>query len=73
MVLQSNEEWRLDLGARPIGSSLVRFRVWAPRAKTVSIHLCDPRRRPVPMEPRENGYFEVTMEDVRAGDRYHYM
>ena len=49
------------------------FRVWAPRAKAVSVHVCDPRRNPVPMEPREFGYFEVTIESVRPGDRYHYM
>ena len=73
MDLQSDEGWRLDLGARPIGSSVVQFRVWAPRAKTVSVHVCDPSRNPVPMEPREYGYFEVTIEDVRAGDRYHYI
>ncbi|MBU6481203.1 MAG: malto-oligosyltrehalose trehalohydrolase [Nitrospirae bacterium] len=73
MDLRSDRGWRLDLGARPIGSSVVQFRVWAPRAKTVSVHVCDPSRNPVPMDLREYGYFEVTVEDVRAGDRYHYI
>jgi len=71
--LQSDRGWRLDLGARPIGSSVVQFRVWAPRAKTVSVQLLDPRNNPIPMEPREHGYFQVTVEDVRVGDRYHYI
>ena len=73
MDLQSEESWRLDRGARPIGSSLVQFRVWAPRAKTVSVHVCNPSRNPIPMESREYGYFEVTIEDVRAGHRYQYI
>ena len=73
MDLQCEERWRLDLGARPIGSSVVRFRVWAPCSKTVSVELLDPNRDPVAMEPRNLGYFEVTIEGVRAGDRYHYI
>jgi maltooligosyltrehalose trehalohydrolase len=73
MDLEYDRGWRLDLGANPIGLSAVQFRVWAPRAKAVSVHVCDPRRNPVPMEPREFGYFEVTIESVRPGDRYHYI
>ena len=73
MDLEYDRGWRLDLGANPIGLSAVHFRVWAPRAKAVSVHVCDPRRNPVPMEPREFGYFEVTIESVRPGDRYHYI
>ncbi len=73
MDLQSDGGWRLDLGARLIGSSAVQFRVWAPRAKTVSVHLLEPGRNPVPMEPQGHGYFEGTVEGVRVGDRYHYM
>lgn len=73
MDLEYDRGWRLDLDANPIGLSAVQFRVWAPRAKTVSVHVCDPRRNPVPMEPREFGYFEVTIESVRPGDRYHYL
>lgn len=73
MDLEYDRGWRLDLGANPIGLSAVKFRVWAPRAKAVLVHVCDPRRNPVPMEPREFGYFEVTIESVRPGDRYHYI
>ena len=73
MDLEYDRGWRLDLDANPIGLSAVQFRVWAPRAKAVSVHVCDPRRNPVPMEPREFGYFEVTIESVRPGDRYHYL
>lgn len=70
---ESDEGWRLNLGARPIGSSVVRFRVWAPRAKVVSVQLSHPGREPVPMKPQEFGYWGITIEGVRAGDCYRYV
>ncbi|MDF0664740.1 MAG: malto-oligosyltrehalose trehalohydrolase [Nitrospira sp.] len=65
--------WRLDLGANLIGPSAVRFRLWAARAKHVSVHVLDRGHQPIPMEPREQGYFDLTVEGVRAGDRYRYV
>jgi maltooligosyltrehalose trehalohydrolase len=69
----TDRAWQLDLGANLIGSSTVRFRVWAPRARRVSVQVLNSGRDPFPMEPRERGYFDVTVEDVRAGDRYYYI
>jgi len=65
--------WRLDLGANLIGPSAVRFGVWAARAKHVSVQVLDRGPKPIPMEPREHGYFDLTVEGVRAGDRYWYV
>ncbi|MDF0676041.1 MAG: malto-oligosyltrehalose trehalohydrolase [Nitrospira sp.] len=65
--------WRLDLGANLIGPSTVRFRLWAARAKHVSVHVLDRGHKPIPMEPQEQGYFDLTVEGVRAGDRYWYV
>lgn len=73
MTLPDEGIWRLDLGATPVGEGAVRFRVWAPRANHVAVQVLDSGRRPVPMQPRESGYFEVTVEGVRAGARYLYV
>ncbi|MGC4099615.1 MAG: malto-oligosyltrehalose trehalohydrolase [Nitrospira sp.] len=73
MNVPTDRVWRLDLGANLIGSSTTRFRVWAPRAKRVSVQVLHPGREPFAMEPRDRGYFEVTVEGVRAGDWYRYV
>jgi len=70
----ADKAWRLDLGANRVGSSVVRFRVWAPRVKQVSVHVLNHEGRdPVPMEPRGHGYFDLMVEGVRMGDRYCYV
>lgn len=74
MDKQVGRAWRLDLGANCVGSSAVRFRVWAPRVKQVSVHVLNHEGRdPVPMEPQGKGYFDLTVEGVRVGDRYRYV
>ncbi|MGE3978413.1 MAG: malto-oligosyltrehalose trehalohydrolase [Nitrospira sp.] len=73
MDSQADRMWQLDLGANLIGSSAVRFRVWAPRVKTVSVQVLDQGRDPLPMERGERGYFNLTVEGVRAEDRYWYV
>lgn len=73
MDSQAGRVWRLGLGANLIGSSAVRFRVWAPRVKTVSVQVLDQWRDPLPMERGERGYFDLTVEGARAGDRYWYV
>lgn len=65
--------WQLDLGARFLGPAQVRFRVWAPRAKTVSVRLIGRDGRPTPLQSRELGYFEADMPGVVEGDRYLYV
>ncbi len=73
MDSRDQRDWQLDLGANRIGSSVVRFRVWAPRAKRVFVQVLDQGRDPFPMEPRERGYFDLRVEGVRAGARYRYV
>jgi maltooligosyltrehalose trehalohydrolase len=46
--------------------------VWASKCEGVELHLTAPRDRLVPMEPRELGYFEVTLDGVEPGARYLY-
>lgn len=69
----SHDPWRLNLGAWPAGPSSVRFRVWAPHAETVAVHVIGEGNEPIPMKPDARGYFEVTVSGIGAGARYRYL
>src|SRR5512145_918168 len=77
MDILKRKGWQLDLGARPTGSSKVHFRVWAPRAKCVSIDLVGQSQLPidsrVQMKPCDRGYFEATALGIEPGIRYRYV
>jgi maltooligosyltrehalose trehalohydrolase len=65
--------WRLDIGATVVGSKGVRFKVWAPQAKNVAVELMGQERRTVAMQPSSQGHFEVLVEGIGQGARYHYL
>jgi len=67
-----DNKWRFDLGATVLGAERVRFKVWAPSAKTVSVELVDHKRPAVEMQSSTEGYFETTVEGVGLGARYRY-
>jgi maltooligosyltrehalose trehalohydrolase len=74
--MNAPDPWSLDIGARLVAPSTVRFRVWAPYAKTVEVRLMDRDRKPlppIPMEPCEPGYFEATIPEAGPGSRYCYV
>jgi maltooligosyltrehalose trehalohydrolase len=60
------------LGAIPLDETRCRFRVWAPRVKQLELKLLDPKERLLPMQPRDRGYFELTVEGIEPGMRYFY-
>jgi maltooligosyltrehalose trehalohydrolase len=60
------------LGARCLGGNVCGFLVWAPRAKTVAVHVLSPHERLVPMEAGEKGYFYARVDGVPAGALYRY-
>lgn len=62
----------MELGAIHLGGGRCRFRVWAPRAKRVEVHLVSPGDRVAPLEPAARGYHEAVVEGVRPGARYFY-
>lgn len=67
---------------RPLGATLrpgghCTFRVWAPHARRVEVHLLTPEERFLPMtqEPARNeatGYWHATADHVTAGARYFF-
>jgi maltooligosyltrehalose trehalohydrolase len=66
--------WQFDLGANqaPEGGG-TRFRVWAPKAKTVTVNIVSGQAvGTVPLHQEENGYFSATVPRVVDGDRYFY-
>ena len=64
--------WKPRLGAVYLGDGRCRFRVWASKRERVELHLTALEDRVVPMERRDNGYFEVTLDGVPPGARYLY-
>src|SRR5262245_24246542 len=61
-----------QIGAVPLGDHQYRFRVWAPLAKKVELHLQSTDHRFVTMEPRPHGYYETVLHDVPPGALYSY-
>jgi maltooligosyltrehalose trehalohydrolase len=62
----------VSLGAICLENSCCQFRVWAPRAHRVEVHLLGPNERLVPLSPRERGYQEGVLEGVPPGSLYRY-
>jgi maltooligosyltrehalose trehalohydrolase len=60
------------LGATLFGNGRCRFLVWAPNVECLELKLLDPTERVLPMQPRDQGYYELTVEDVACGTRYFY-
>lgn len=69
-----------QLGARPLGGGVTRFRVWAPRAARVEVVLLGAGggggsgggEGRVAMTPEEGGYWVADVERAGAGTRYRY-
>ena len=62
----------LGLGATYRGDGRCQFRVWAPRAERVAVHLVAPREQVVPLARGDRGYHTGVLEDVPPGSRYFY-
>lgn len=60
------------LGAVYLGDARARFRVWAPRAREVFVHVVSPRDRSFPLLSGPNGYFNAVADGVEPGSLYFY-
>lgn len=64
--------WQQSLGAVPLGDGRYQFRLWAPKAAKVELHLVQSEERSISMEAEERGYFQVIVEDIHPGMRYYF-
>lgn len=56
-----------------LSKSKVLFSIWAPYAKSMTLHIVSPRRQKLPMDKNQWGYFTKEAENVQAGCRYFYI
>jgi maltooligosyltrehalose trehalohydrolase len=62
-----------DLGAKVLKEVGTRFRVWAPKAKAVTLLMLSGKAvGTVVMQQEEKGYYSVTIPEAADGDRYLY-
>src|SRR5438067_11692613 len=61
------------LGATYLGEGRTAFRVWAPQAESVAVHLLAPRDERVRLAAGARGYFEGVLADVEPGALYKYV
>lgn len=61
------------LGGVYLGESRSRFRVWAPFARSVQLHIVSPQERFIELQPRPMGYFQGVVEGAEPGTRYFYI
>jgi len=67
----SRKTWRLDLGAS-VTPKGVRFRIWAPRASSLSLRVVG-ESNDFPMIPEENGFYTLFVKGLGPGARYFYV
>lgn len=67
-----NQPVQLTVGARSVGHHRCEFRVWAPQANKVEVHLLSPADRLAPLERSEFGYHAAIVENVPPGADYLY-
>jgi len=59
-------------GARVIAERGVRFRIWAPAHRKLSVAI-QGESQPLAMNPLAGGWFQLTTDRARAGSRYQYV
>lgn len=63
--------WTLELGACILNEG-VQFKVWAPKATSVSLMMAE-KREAIPLQPERMGYFNVRVKGLGPGARYFYL
>jgi maltooligosyltrehalose trehalohydrolase len=71
-VGDTNTGSRATLGAHRRKDGQWEFRVWAPRRKSVSVHLFGANERVVPMTRNDAGYHQALVNDLDPHSRYLY-
>jgi maltooligosyltrehalose trehalohydrolase len=60
------------LGATYLGEGCCRFVVWAPLTRKVKVRIVSPRKRVIPLQQRNGGYYQADVQDVEPDSRYLY-
>ena len=66
------EKFGSGLGARYLGEGRCSFLVWAPKAKSVDVHILAPDETMAPLHAAATGYFYGELEGLPPGARYKY-
>lgn len=72
MSMTAERTFEASLGPIPLDPGRWRFRVWAPGAQDVRLHLLEPEDRLEPMEPERRGYWSVVVDELYPGALYKY-
>jgi maltooligosyltrehalose trehalohydrolase len=72
MTTSSRLTTKQPLGATLDAEGRCHFRVWAPAAEQVKLHLLEPQDRLLSMEHDSEGYFHLVVEGVPPGTLYKY-
>ena len=67
-----NTDNNIGLGASYLGRGRCRFRVWAPFAGRVEVHILSPNERIVSMSGDPQGYQEAIVDDIEPGTLYRF-
>ena len=63
----------MPFGADVLPDGSVRFRLWAPAAKTASLCLEDETKRQISLTQLEQGWFELITREATPGARYRFL
>jgi maltooligosyltrehalose trehalohydrolase len=61
-----------ELGARYLGGKRCSFLVWAPKARSVHVHILAPKAFSEALDPAAAGYFYRELEGLAPGARYKF-
>ena len=62
----------MPFGAERRDDGSVRFRLWAPKARSVEILLCNPESHQLSLSRQSEGWFELVTDQAKAGSLYQY-
>jgi maltooligosyltrehalose trehalohydrolase len=62
----------MPFGAEPLPTGGTLFRLWAPAAKKVEVVIESSVTRTVPLQARDDGWYECTVMEAGGNDRYRY-
>jgi maltooligosyltrehalose trehalohydrolase len=67
------EVWQLEFGALPQADGSTRFRVWAPKAKSLAVKIFGQEERTISLERTEQDVFEAVALETGAGADYKFI